>query len=584
MSIGLSFRFAVLCRSRIFRVACLWIAISIANDSPALWAQAPPDVQSRIDGHVLAGEFAPALALADQIPDHDIRNHALAQIARAQAQSGIRRAALDTAGSMTDDRLRTSLLDGLAGHAGGAGGARGGSTMADFDSLINLITTTLSPESWEVLGGPGAIDAFPGGVYVDTVGLMKRLPLRDSAVLAQIRQMSRPLVGNQDFRRPSPLRKVSLPRLEKQIQLRWANGQGPTEAMLGLAGLEKLRYVFVYPDTGDIVLAGPAGDWTRDAEGRFVGLQTARPILQLDDFVVVLRNALQTGGQFTCSITPRRENLAAARAYLEETTKTPLKAGQAQAWVEQLREHMGEQDIEVTGIDGTTRVARVIVEADYRMKLIGMGLEDGVLGLTSYLESVPMGKAQPMSVLRWWFTLNYDAWQTTAARDAFELRGQGVRVLSENEMLNEMGERIHTGQSDDLNSQFAHDFTKHFPALSAKYPIYAELHNVFDLALAAGLIVAQDLPSQVGWHMTHFVPSDRYQVASGTAPSTVRTVANHRADRSGAIVAGVSGGVSVNTGPLVSDEALQIDPYGLLQAEQVGARPRDLPQDAWWWD
>jgi general secretion pathway protein D len=33
--------------------------------------------------------------------------------------------------------------------------------MADFDTLINLITTTIRPESWEAIGGPGSIEGFP---------------------------------------------------------------------------------------------------------------------------------------------------------------------------------------------------------------------------------------------------------------------------------------------------------------------------------------------------------------------------------------------------------------------------------------
>ena len=41
----------------------------------------------------------------------------------------------------------------------GPGGAGGGS-MADFDSLINLITATVQPESWEDVGGPGSVAPF----------------------------------------------------------------------------------------------------------------------------------------------------------------------------------------------------------------------------------------------------------------------------------------------------------------------------------------------------------------------------------------------------------------------------------------
>ena len=90
-----------------------------------------------------------------------------------------------------------------------------------------------------------------------------------------------------------------------------------------------------------------------------------------------------------------------------------------------------------------------------------------------------------------------------------------MKVLSENEMLTERGERVHTGDSDELTKRFAESFTKHFDKLAAKYPIYAELRNVFDLALVAAVIQSHDLPGQVGWHMTHFGPGGDYSPSSG---------------------------------------------------------------------
>ena len=57
-----------------------------------------------------------------------------------------------------------------------------------------------------------------------------------------------------------------------------------------------------------------------------------------------------------------------------------------------------------------TRVAQVLVEADYRMKLVGIGLEEGVLGVPSYLDMLKSTTAAPpLNVLRWWFTMNYKA-------------------------------------------------------------------------------------------------------------------------------------------------------------------------------
>jgi hypothetical protein len=578
------------CRSAVLTLVAACIALTLSN--AAVLAQGLSDAEARIRGHLQAGEFAPALALAKGIPQAADRDPLLAAIAQAQAKFGARNAALRTLSSVRDDRLRTYALDQMAGSPSAGSpaeaGAAGGATQADFDTLIDLITSTIAPQSWDTVGGPGAIDSFPTGVYVDTNGLMRRTRSGVAATeLAAVREQALSADDNRDVQRPTVLRKVSLTRLEKYVQFRAACGRGPTEEMKNLAGLHKIKYVFLYPESRDIVIAGPAGPWAADEEGRCRNADSGEPVLQLDDFVVVLRNARQAGGRFSCSITPRRENLAATQAFLNESAKTPLKPGQRDHWLAKIRSLMGKQDITVESIDPHTRVARVIVEADYRMKLVGMGLEDGVLGVTSYLDSVPApkdGAPAPMSVLRWWFTMNYDALRATPGRDAFELRGTGVQVLSENEMLTQRGDRIHTGTADELNEQFAHSFTKHFAQLAAKYPIYADLRNVFDLALVAGLIVAEDIPNRLDWPAIHFAEATRYRVQLGTAPTEVETVINHRILGQKHVVAGVSGGVSANAGRYLQKPAMVIDDYGALQAGHTASEPRDLAEDAWWWD
>ena len=116
-------------------------------------------------------------------------------------------------------------------------------------------------------------------------------------------------------------------------------------------------------------------------------------------------------------------------------------------------------------------------------------------------------------MLRWWFTLKYDALAATDDHNAFEIRGPGVQVLSENEMLTKLGQQIHTGASTATNEEFAHRFTKHFAALAEKYPVYADLQNIFDLALVSALIQSEQLGDRVGWHMTCFGDADQYKVA-----------------------------------------------------------------------
>jgi hypothetical protein len=348
----------------------------------------------------------------------------------------------------------------------------------------------------------------------------------------------------------------------------------------------RLEYVLAYPQTGDIVLAGPAGGWQASAEGRLVNVETGSPVLQLDDLVVMLRNSFQGDGRFTCAIAPTQQGLARTQAFLNEWRKRTLLPEQRDAWLRELRQCLGAQTIKVGGIDPRTRAARVVVEADYHMKLIGTGLEPGVVGVDSYLDMAAARGGEPSSleVLRWWFTLNYDAIRAAPQRDAFELCGPGVRVLSENELLTEQGERVHTGKSDELNREFARNFTNHFAALAAKYPIYAELRNIFDLALAAALLRTEDLPTQADWHMTHFLDPQQCQVALGAAPKQVESVINHRVVNRTRIIAQVSGGVLADPRTLARPSSVRLDTRGQLGAERAEAAPQQLARDAWWWD
>lgn len=544
-------------------------------------AEKVPDEQ--IAAHLAAGEFAPALAAVEKVADAAERDRLLGKIAMAQAASGGRQASLATLGDMSSDLARKAALERFPGPRGRFGGG----IQADFEPLIELVTTTIAPTTWDEVGGPGSIDGFEGGVYVDSKGTLSKLDSEVDRSLSLIRRSALAVGPSGNPRKAAGLRKISLTRLEREIQLLHALGRQPDEAMRTLAGLQRIKYLLVYPETGDIVIAGPAGDWRTNAEGRLVSSDGDQPLVMLDDLVVLLRNAMGEEGRFGCSITPRREGLEAAQAVNDRWSKQPLKPGQRGKWLEEMRSAVGLQDITVYGIDPRTRAARVLVEADYHMKLVGMGLEDGVLGVESYLDTItakPGEPLPPMDVLRWWFTLNYDSLKTTEARDGFELRGPGVKVLSENELLDERGERVHTGKSDELNSRFAQSFTKHFEALSTKYPVYADLRNIFDLALVAAVIRSHDLPGQTGWHLTHFGEDGDYQPELGIAPKQVDTIINHRILSGNRVVAGVSGGVTVDARSLAAPKAVQADDYGLLQTEHRASGPKQLPRGAWWWD
>ena len=78
--------------------------------------------------------------------------------------------------------------------------------------------------------------------------------------------------------------------------------------------------MFLYPDSGDIVIAGPAEGWFRDISGPVVGLTSGKPVLELQDLIVALR-AYPPGQHqdplIGCSIDPTPEGLAYAEFLAE---------------------------------------------------------------------------------------------------------------------------------------------------------------------------------------------------------------------------------------------------------------------------
>ncbi|HVT27284.1 MAG TPA: DUF1598 domain-containing protein [Lacipirellulaceae bacterium] len=477
-------------------------------------------------------------------------------------------------------------------NVGPNGANRGAAANADFDSLIDLIQSTIANDTWSQNGGGQAdIRAFPGGVLVDTAGALKLQSHTDAA-----RELARDLAALRGSApageladRPasaSKLRFISLPRLERAIASRQAAHKKLDPEMLTLAGLQRVRYIFAYPETGDLVLAGPAGDWFVDKTGYILSRDTQVPVVRLDDLLTIWRRgAPAADSHFGCSINPRQEALAKTQAFLDASSKKPLEPSHRKQWLLELRDCVGRQDIDIFGIDPTTRVARVLVEADYHMKLIGMGLADGVDGMESYLQSIRLrpGETPPaMSVLRWWFALQYDALPHSEARDAFQLVGQGARVLSENELLAQQGQRVHTGASEPLNRQFAESFTSHFAELAKKYPVYGELRNIFDLAMAVAIIRTEGLPERVHWKSTLFDDSNKLRVQHRKPPREVETVINHRVINQRLIIAGVSGGVMVAPGDVLRTTRAADSADAAIQ--RVVPAPKDLAAGAWWWD
>ncbi len=279
-----------------------------------------------------------------------------------------------------------------------------------------------------VIGPRGAV----GGVSIDTDGVVSRPTQDEIGDLVGKWQAARKPQGK-EIATPTPMRMISLKRLDQALSEFVRLGESPPEEMFFLAGLQRIEYVFAFPQDHDLVLAGPAEGWRISAIGEVVGATSGKPVLRLDDLMEALRvgEAARSTG-ISCSIEPTE---VGRQRYARLVTGGNLKFNPAT--MRAIEQAMGGQQILLTGVETDGHFARVMVAADYMMKLLAMGLEPSpVDDMPDYLQMLRRQRAQPqISSPRWWMTVNYQPLLHSADALAWQIRGQGLKTLTEDGVL-----------------------------------------------------------------------------------------------------------------------------------------------------
>lgn len=540
------------------------------------------EARRKIEKQVAFGEFGAAIDAAREVADPAERANLLGMIAKAQLDAGDASAARGTTRQM-DQSQRPQAAGQQARQQALSGGV-----MADFQSLMTLIETETSGP-WQQRDGEGGTQTeYQNGVAVSPNGLLAALKKEEhTGRLKALGVVARKADLNAEVAQQSDLRFVSLTQLEREASKRLTEGRPIVETMKNLAGITQLKYVVVDPKSRDVLIGGPSEAWKYDSNGNPVGVKSGRPTLQLDDLVTVLRTFSNDGSQnFGCSFNPRPEGLQQLQAFVEKSNaRGPLDSGAVKGWVNQLQSKLGPQDIELWGVPRDSRVARVVTEADYRLKMIGIGKLEGGPHVPSIFEllTVEEQKSSKLDALRWWLTMKYDAILHSPDHNVFEIQGPSVQCLSENQYLTEKGERVGTGKADATNRTFAANFTQHYAELAQRDIAFADLQNVFDLALVAALLKNEGIANRIGWEAGSFAPHGMYEPAVYAAPREVESVANHRVYRGKDIVVQVAGGVRGDLMSVVRDRDV-MKSSTTLKDMTAHAAPSNQPQGRWWWD
>ena len=453
------------------------------------------------------------------------------------------------------------------------------SALALMLSLLGCLCNNVARAGQQNNNGPQV-----AGVIIDANGVLTIRFLRESPDVATARQAEARAQLSNDVVKESRLRKISLNRLEAAIADLQANGASESPEMKYLAGLTRITHVFFYPESGDIVIAGPAEGFYLDSTNRPVGMSTGRAVLELQDLVVALRAYSPTGraeNVISVSIDPTQDGLQRMSQFF--ATVTPNMARNQPGLVAAgLKKNLGMQPVTIRGVSPNTHFAQVLVEADYRMKLIGIGLEKPAVKMTTYI-SKATARSGGNALHRWYFTPNYECVKVSEDRNAMQLIGEGVQLVNEHELVNANGGRTASGKVDKASQQYAESFTRNYAKIAAKVPVYAQLRNVIDLSVAAAYIQQQDFYGKSGWTMEVFGSEDKYPIASYPVPKVVESAVN-AVIKGNTLMTPIGGGVNIQPRQALRRDRIQKDENGELLEQHSRITLENLKPGQWWWD
>lgn len=443
------------------------------------------------------------------------------------------------------------------------------------------------------LGFSATVMAQPGGgggggnlagVKVDADGILRNRSVADPSGQLNRQRASQAIATlNQDLAKTSDLRKVSLSRLQAELKRLQDAGQAIPDDLSYLAGLTSITHVFCYPESGDIVVAGPAEGFFTDVNGHVRGVRSGQATVQLQHLLAALRAYPQNGqsqNQIGCSIDPTEEGLVRMQKYVSSVNfVNPAQAAQIAQGV---RDSLGMQKIRVMGVAPETHAAHVLVEADYKMKIIGLGLER-IQGVTAYIDKIRGGSKN--GLVRWFLAPKYDCVKVSQDQLAMTLEGNAVELLTESEIVDQFGNRQ---ALDDKNASlpslaFCRSFTKNYEKIALADPVFSELSNVMDLAIVAAFIQNKDFYNLSGLKLDFL--SDEKQLPINTLPA-VRQVESvvTAVFKGNSLITPVSGGVSIEPELALKESFISTDDSGKTDEMRSQITLENLGENQWWWD
>ena len=409
-----------------------------------------------------------------------------------------------------------------------------------------------------------------GGIRIDASGLVERAPVRAGStrdLRAELLEVAKSLPA--DINRVSPLRRVSLSKLDRELSRLVSEGVSIPPELRYVAGLTSISAIAIVDDGSDVIIAGPAEGFAPGRDGRVVGVESGRPVVCLDDLLVALRNVDDRAG-IGCSFDPDPDRLVSARTVLEQDLLANSKAD-AERHFQKTADIMGNWNVCVNGVPTDSRMAVAMVEADFLLKRLTTGTEkSGVRGFKSFLAAM---KPNDDVLKRWWFSPQADVLERSADARLFRLSGQRLRVSGQDEIVDDQGNRTDAPVTAENLNEYAREFTERLPQLAEKYPSLAHLQNLVDVLVMAAVVRSSLDRGILSWEPVALLDAERLPAEQYLVPKETPSVVSVRMAGSRTVIGLIAGGVVITPDRLLADaRTSSLEPIATSSS------------DAWWWD
>lgn len=420
-------------------------------------------------------------------------------------------------------------------------------------------------------GGSGYVyQQAIGGIGVNANGIVYNTPTqilsRHRETMVQNAEAISPEMGQS-----SELRKVSLKKLDREVRRCSEQGEFLPDAVRYLGGLTSITNVVAVPEENDVFLVGPAEGWTFDKSGAVVGKKSGKPIMLLEDLITLMRIWNSPNPEvLSCSIDPTNEGRMRVKELQRKTTARNFNPVE---YAKRLEEAFGLNTVKFTGVPADSRIARIMVAADYKLKQMGLGSEGAPKGIHSFVSTINSSTNAAMNP-RFWLVPEYGSLSHSEDRLTWDLSDSRVKTLTESDYISSTGSRIQSGRSDRTALRWAEQMTQKYPNIAKNDVVFAELRNCMEMAVAVALIHKENLLPRTGCNPSTLWEPHEIELPRYAVPMGVKSIG---------VVEKKTGGVALGCG------GVEINPWEALETASLNPelnRKRSslvaFQGDQWW--